>query len=262
MGHNRRLHVIAWRPEAADYAGIRPPVSGHQAIGAIDVGKALHVKALIASGAGRYADPWHPYPETSPLIADVLAGAGFTVEIDDDVDRAMTRLPGVDLLVVNAGDPWRSEDAVSTPPIAIEGFAAALHRGIGVVAVHAALSSLRDYPEWAPAIGAMWVPGSSWHPPSGPNVVRGLAFPDGSSVDDFSVDDEQYLRLQSIGRSVTVAEHDIDGERSPAAWVRSHGLARVAVDALGHDTRSYSSAGHRALIARLANWVTEPARSA
>ncbi len=62
------------------------------------------MRAVIASGSGRYADPWHPFPETSPLLAETPRGAGFAVEIDEDVDGAMARLAGVGLLVVNAGD--------------------------------------------------------------------------------------------------------------------------------------------------------------
>lgn len=220
------------------------------------------MKTLIASGSGRYSDPWHPYDRTSPLIADVLTSAGFETTIDDDVDQAMTRLDGVDLLVVNAGDPWRSDQPGGAPRAAIDGLAAALERGVGVIAFHAALASLRDYPDWAPAIGAVWLPGVSWHPPHGRTVVRGLGLPDGSPIQDVDVDDEQYLRLQRLGRSEVVAEHEIDGERSPAAWVREFGGSRVAVDALGHDERSYESASHRVLIAQLAEWVTAPTRNA
>lgn len=260
MSHNRCCNAVP-RPRDASRLGWKafsstvqePSDAGHER-------KALQVRALVASGSGRYSDPWHPYPETSPLIAAVLDDAGFTVEIDDEVDRAMTRLSAVDLLVVNAGDPWRSEDRSRAPSAAIDGLAAALDRGIGVLAVHAALASLRDYPEWAPAIGAMWVPGSSWHPPGGVTVVRGRSLPDGSAVEDVMVDDEQYLRLQALGRSTTVAEHDVDGERSPAAWARQVGASRIAVDTLGHDARSYESASHRVLMQQLASWVTEPNR--
>lgn len=217
------------------------------------------MKALIASGSGRYADPWHPYATTSPLIADVLGTAGFTVEVDEDVDRAMTRLAGVELLVVNAGDPWRSEDQGSAPAASVDGLAEALDRGIGVLAMHAALASLRDYPDWAPAIGALWLPGVSWHPPMGRNVVRGLTLPDGSPLGDFAVEDEQYLRLQPVGRCAVVAEHDVEGERFPAVWTRTVGSSRIAVDALGHDERSYTSPGHRALLADLARWAADVA---
>src|SRR5699024_5051818 len=109
---------------------------------------------------------WHPFPKTSPLLAEILRGAGFEVEVDDDVDHAMTRIDGVDLLVVNAADPWRdSAERLRVDAAGPRRFSEALERGIGVLAMHCALASLRDYPDWAAALGGMWVPGQSWHPP-------------------------------------------------------------------------------------------------
>lgn len=215
------------------------------------------MRALIASGSGRYADPWHPFPKTSPLLAEILHGADFEVEVDDDVDRAMTRLDGVDLLVVNAADPWR--DSAERLPVGADGprrFAEALERGIGVLALHCALASLRDYPDWAAALGGMWVPGQSWHPPLDTARVTGDALPDGTVVADFDVDDERYLSLQGIGHSHVVARFEGVSGPEPAAWVRTYGNSRIAVDALGHDERSYASAGHRELIDALAAWAT------
>ncbi len=166
------------------------------------------MRAVIASGSGRYADPWHPFDRTSPLLARVLEPAGFDVEIDDDVDHAMANLQGVDLVVVNAGDPWRSADSTGAAPRAsTSGFAAALERGIGVLAVHSALSSLRDYPEWAPAIGGMWVPGLSWHPPADIADVTGGELPSGPTIEGFAVFDERYARLQQLGERQVVATH-------------------------------------------------------
>ncbi|MCT9819177.1 ThuA domain-containing protein [Microbacterium sp. W1N] len=237
------------------------------------------MRALIASGTGRYADPWHPFPRTSPLIADALAAAGIEARIEHDVDAAMRSLAGVDLLVVNAGDPWRTDAGdAAVPAESIAGLAAALERGIGVLALHCAVASLRDYPEWAPAIGAMWVPGLSFHPPHGEVAVRGRGDGDGAgdgadaavagptvpdfrvadfSVADFSVADERYCRLQRLGRSAVVAQFDgaESGDVEPAAWIREVGAARIAVDVLGHDERSYASAGHRRLLAQLARWA-------
>ncbi|WP_434810902.1 ThuA domain-containing protein [Microbacterium sp. bgisy189] len=215
--------------------------------------------AVIASGAGRYADPWHPFPDTSPLIADVLEDAGFTVRIDDDIDGAMTRLDGVDLIVVNAGDPWRDAEPVQVAQGSLDGFAAAIDRGIGILAFHCATATLRDYPDWAAAVGAMWVPSLSMHPDAGVTTIRGGALPDGTPIDDFELFDERYCRLQQIGRRHIVARHDGADDApaaEPTAWVREYGAARVAVDVLGHDVRSYESPGHRALIAALAGWVT------
>src|SRR5690606_23371757 len=178
------------------------------------------------------------------------------VDVDDDVDASMGRLDGVDLLVVNAADPWlESDERLARDSAAPRQFAAALERGIGVLALHCALASLRDYPDWAAALGAMWVPGQSWHPPLATTRITGATLPDGTAVADFDVEDERYLSLQRIGRSHVVATYDGGSGPEPAAWGREYGNARIAVDALGHDERSYASAGHRALLAQLAHWA-------
>ena len=212
------------------------------------------MRAVIASGTGRYADPWHPFPKTSPIVAGILRDAGFDVEVDTDVDHAVAHLDGVDLLVVNAGDPWRDHDGSDATP-ATDAFAAALGRGIGVLALHCAVASLRDYPEWAPAVGAMWVPGLSYHPPADATSVTVHCLPGDPEPSTFELFDERYCRLQRLGRWSVVAEHAGDGAPEPAAWLREVGASRIAVDVLGHDERSYESAGHRALVARLALWA-------
>jgi type 1 glutamine amidotransferase len=243
------------------------------------------VRAVIATGTGRYADPWHRFEETSSALVSVLSEAGFEVTIDLDVDHALRSLDGVDLVVVNAGDPWRDphsggetitarDGAVATvSPESIDGLARALQRGIGVLAMHSAVSSLRDYPDWAPAIGAIWVPGASFHPPIGDAEVRGTRLtrpetPESSAgagdadfvVEGFVVLDERYCGLQRVGRSTVVAEHYGPGDggddiHQPAVWIRESGRARIAVDVLGHDARSYDSAGHRRVLRQLARWA-------
>ena len=42
---------------------------------------------------------------------------------------------------------------------------------------------------------------------------------------------------------------------APVATPTTFGRARVAVDVLGHDERSYGSPGHRALLRDLARWA-------
>lgn len=208
--------------------------------------------ALIASGAGPYGDPWHRFGETSSRIAKILADAGLDVVVSHDVDDAMTRLDGVDLLVTNAGDPWRTEAPTSPVPDCLD---AAIARGVGILAFHTSVASLRDYPRWAEATGALWLPTVSGHPPRGPMTITGFTTPDGSAVADFEVDDEAYQRLQFVGDHHLVATHTVNGVTTPAVWTRTLGRTLVAVDTLGHDTATFDSEGHRALIRRLAVWA-------
>lgn len=209
-------------------------------------------RSLILSGTGRYADPWHPFPETSTRIADLLAGAGHKVTVETDIDRGMRRLDDVDLLVVNAGDPWR-DGARGVDALSAAAFDGALDRGIGVLALHCAVASLRDYPRWAGLIGAVWLPSLSFHPPFGEMSVE----VESAVGPSFSVADERYCALQGTGDREVVAWHEGDadgGGPEPAAWRRVVGASRVAVDVLGHDARSYESEGHADLVVSLAAW--------
>ena len=64
------------------------------------------MKALLLSGEGRYADEWHPFSETSAILASMLTGAGWHVEQTGDVEAALAAIgDDVDLLVTNLGRP-------------------------------------------------------------------------------------------------------------------------------------------------------------
>ncbi|GAA5202842.1 ThuA domain-containing protein [Microbacterium jejuense] len=213
-------------------------------------------RVVIATGAGRYADPWHPFPATSARIAEILRADGWDAAIDDDVDHALAHLDGVDLLVVNAGDPWRDGGEPRVDPAAAAGLAEAIARGIGLIGVHAALSSLRDHPAWREAIGGEWAPGTSWHPPIGDARVRiidtGHALTDGAT--DLEVFDERYSDLVVDADARVLAVHDVDGAEHAAVWVREQ-PTRAVVSSLGHDERAYDSPALAALLQRAARWA-------
>ncbi|MCM3695433.1 ThuA domain-containing protein [Microbacterium oleivorans] len=209
----------------------------------------MTVRTVILSGTERYADPWHPFAETSACVAAILRGIGHDVTVREDVDAAMASLADADLVVVNAGDSWRGGER-GVDAAAVAAFDAALDRGVGVLALHCAVASLRDYPRWAGMTGAVWLPTLSFHPPFGRVVV------DVEGAVPFTVEDERYCALQATGDRRVVAWHEGDGgHREPTAWRRTVGRSRVAVDVLGHDARSYDAPGHAALVAELATWA-------
>jgi hypothetical protein len=59
-------------------------------------------QALVLSGGGRYADPWHPFAETSGALAGILGESGFGVEIADGVDAALAGHAGPTAAGTNA----------------------------------------------------------------------------------------------------------------------------------------------------------------
>lgn len=215
-------------------------------------------RAVIATGTGRYADPWHPFPATSARIAAALRCDGWDVTVDDDVDHALATLDGADLLIVNAGDPWReggTELGRRADLAADAGLRAAIARGIGLVAIHSALSSLRDHPAWREAIGGEWQPGLSWHPPIGDARVRIVDgdHPVTEGMPPIDVFDERYSELVVDDGVRVLAVHDVDGVEHPAVWVRER-PTRAVVSSLGHDERAFDSPSHVALLQRAARW--------
>lgn len=216
-------------------------------------------RAVIATGTGRYGDPWHPFPATSARIASALRDDGWVVDVDDDVDHALAHLDGVDLLVVNAGDPWRDGDTElehHADPAADGGLRSAIEHGIGIIAVHAALSTLRDHPIWREAIGGAWEPGRSWHPPIADAHVRVVddEHPVTTGAPGFDVFDERYCDLAVDDGARLLAVHDVDGAAHAAVWVRDQ-PTRAVVSTLGHDERAYDSPENIALLQRAARWA-------
>ncbi|MEU1972659.1 ThuA domain-containing protein [Microbacterium sp. NPDC019599] len=214
-------------------------------------------RAVVAAGTGRYSDPWHPFLKTSQAIAGVLADAGWQVSVDDDLDGALTRLDGVDLLVVNAGDPWRGgETGFGAAEASTLGLTAAVDAGIGILAVHNAVSTLRDHDLWRALLAGEWQAEVSWHPPIGPiavpvdgdhAVTAGIGL-----VEAF---DELYTDLHIDPGVEVLAAHVLEGRRHPLVWVREHGMTRVVVSAFGHDERSFESESHRMLLRQAAAWA-------
>lgn len=220
------------------------------------------MRAIILSGAGRYADPWHPYAETSARLAELVRDAGYEVEVRDDVDAALATLgDDVTLLVVNAADPDGpvpdDVEVGDAPRVDEAAFDAAIGRGIGILAMHSAASSLRDYAAYDRAVGGHWEPDVTWHPPFGEAHVHLVGnHPIREGLDDFTVQDERYTALRLHDVIEPIAEHEEGGARHPLIWAREFGRSRLVYDALGHDARSYHSAGHRAVIARALEWLS------
>ncbi|MGX5682105.1 ThuA domain-containing protein [Schumannella luteola] len=209
--------------------------------------------ALLLSGVGRYADPWHPFGPTSDVIAAVATSRGFSVTIADDVDAAVAALEHgalPDLLIANLGKPVDGMPSPAAP--------AALERALAEVpllAIHAAANSFPDSDAWAAAVGARWIDGTSWHPDYGPTTVSVTPAGDQFGLEPFDTVDERYHALRPAAeRSVLLEVESDGGGAEPVAWLVG-GSPRRAYSALGHDVAAYDAGAVRDLVSRLVEWV-------
>jgi hypothetical protein len=118
----------------------------------------MTARALLISGAGRYADPWHPFARTSAAVAEIVTEAGLAVEIAEDVDDALAGLTvsAPDLLMLNIGDPLgpgpeNAEDDAPDPASderSRSGLLAHLAAGRPLLALHSSSTSLGYLLEW------------------------------------------------------------------------------------------------------------------
>jgi type 1 glutamine amidotransferase len=215
--------------------------------------------ALVISGGGRFADPWHPFPETSAQLAAAIHERGWTVEVTDDVEAALTALsadPLPSLLVVNIG--WYGPESFVEPATA--GLVSALERGLPTLLVHSTLTSFPVWLPWHGIVGGGWTHGVTYHPDYGPGVA--IADPDhpitAGLEQPLAIADERYTRLWVDESSQVFLSHDEAGELHPLAWTRTWGASRIVADALGHTADSYRAAGRAALLQRELDWLCQP----
>lgn len=237
----------------------------------------MSARIVIVSGAGRYADPWHPLAETSERVAEILRAEGHTVTVTDAVDGTLASLADgsadIDLLVLNVGAGRSDEERAvvqssdDREPLPLTGTDAAtrsgllayLGRGGPLLALHVSSTSFGFMPEWESVLGGIWVRGTSMHPPySRAHIeVATDAHPITAGIHDFDLDDERYSHLRVSSEARQLAWHELDGARHPVLWTHSAGGARVVYDALGHTTASYDSPEHRALLTQAAAWLLD-----
>lgn len=222
--------------------------------------------ALLLSGSGRYADPWHPFARTSDALADIARQRGMSVTRADDVDDALAALavgPLPDLVIADLGRP--RDGAASPATGAATAGLTRLLQSRPLFAAHAAASSFPDSSAWAAAVGARWVPGTSWHPDYGtfqavPLPAYEPSSPIGALV-PFELEDERYLDLRqdAPARTILYGHHGDDAPqnpRHPSIWLQDRGGVRSAYDAYGHDTASYDVDEHRDVIGRILTWLS------
>ncbi|MEI2270225.1 ThuA domain-containing protein [Microbacterium sp. No. 7] len=205
-------------------------------------------RVLVFSGGADYADPWHPFVETSAIVAEVLREEGDATVVDTLEDLA-ARIDAADLLVINAGG--------GTAPHRLDARLAEILTGYHgpLLALHVAATLLPEHAAWEARLGGRWVRDVTFHPERGPLRVRAAS----ASVADltaFDTVDEAYTALRvSPEADVLLVYDDADGVAHALAWTHENDGSRAAYSALGHDAEAYGSPLAPELIRRLTRWL-------
>lgn len=213
---------------------------------------------IILSGHGRYADPWHPFEESTSAIAETLQSWGHATELRRTTGPDVLTVDGADLVVVNSGVGADPTAPAAADPAWDEGFARFaewIDGGGPVLGVHTAANTFNDWPGWVEVLGGRWTRGISMHPERSVAVFEAVPEHEGHPiVDDLGLViayDERYSFMQLGPDAVPLMQHEMADRFHPCVW--QHG--RAVYDGLGHDARSYASASRRDLLRREVDWL-------
>lgn len=229
------------------------------------------MKLLVLSG-GR-----HPYAESTPVLGEFLRAAGHEVTITEDATILANTadMRAYDALVFNT----RRENLPDFGDLALsqaeqEGMVDYIRSGKAFVCLHIATAVPSVWPEYHNITGGGWITGTSFHPPYGQFTVT-ISNPDHPGtrgVSDFTIDDELYMGLAFHEDNDVFITADADAgtypwgpERKPThmpagtfplGWTRQYGDGKVFVLLLGHDAKSFGSAGFQKLVLNGIDWAT------
>jgi len=211
----------------------------------------------------------HDFSTMAPALAGVLALSGIESTVTEDVPQAFAEIDagGLDLLTVvmlrwSMKEPRfedrRAQYGLSLDAAQRESIRSFVASGGALFAVHGAVISFDDFPEWKEIVGARWVWGSSFHPPYGPVAATfGRSHAITEDLPDFDLNDEVYSGLDmadGVQPLMTLSAPGIEPPQ-PGLWARPFGEGRVVYSALGHDAESVRHPVHSRLLRRCALWA-------
>ncbi len=208
--------------------------------------------AVIVTGVGAHADPWHGLPATSTALGELVAERMPVRHLDTDDLAAGASVADAALLVVNASADL-ARDAPSARTV-LDPLLGAVDAGTPLLAVHSTALAFRDDPRFAALLGGRWVPDVSMHPQIGWSLVQPTP-----PATPFRIYDERYSHLEVAEESSIRAIHTDDGVAHALSWLRPgvDGRGGVAYSGLGHGVEAYRASGHRRLLHALIDELLE-----
>lgn len=196
----------------------------------------------------------HKWRETAPLLRGILDGdRRLDVRVvEDPAFLASPALARYDVVVLHM--------MVEKPdPAARENLSRVIAGGAGLVMIHFACGSFRDWEDFVKLAGRIYDPKKPPHDAYGPFRVdiRAPRHEVTSAMQAFETVDELYTCLsgETPIEVLATARSKVTQQDEPMALALGYGKGRVFQTTLGHDVRAYSAPGVKELIRRGAAWA-------
>ena len=225
---------------------------------------------LVLSGG-----PGHDFDATTAVLVELGGEIGLTSVVVTEPSEFFAALRDAsgetapwDVVTVNALR-WRMEtgryahlrDSLGFELSRADADTLARHvsGGGGLVVLHTGVICFDAEPTWHRLVGASWNWARSSHPPVAEVTVSvteaGLHHPLTVGVESFSVCDEIYGDLDTVGDIVPLLRATHHGREDPVLWARTFGEGRIVTDVLGHGTASMINPAHRTVLSRALSWA-------
>ncbi|MBX7104180.1 MAG: ThuA domain-containing protein [Gemmataceae bacterium] len=216
------------------------------------LGQTGRVPVLVISGN----DSFHRWKETTPLMRTHLEAAGrMETRIVEDfyILESPAALARYKAIVLSG------QVATSTPAMR-KNLEEYVRGGGGLVAIHWAIDSFGDWPEFVNLLGRRWKEGTSGEEHGMFSVtVRDRKHPITRTMEDFRTPEQEAIHFDLDGAAeiqVLATAHLPKVKKDVAvAYAYTPGKGRVVFTPLGHSLKSRDDPGFQKLISRAVEWA-------
>lgn len=216
------------------------------------------IRVLLVTGGHEYDhDPFVAVFKAMPDVQLTAATHPADGNVFEPAKPAEAYKEGFPYDVIVLYDMWqKASDAAKERLLTL------LKRGKGLVAMHHALGTYQDWPEYEKIIG-----GKFFLKPAGghdvstykhdveiPVRIADPKHPIVAGMKDFTIHDETYGRFAVAAdvRPLLATDHPDSGKT--LAWTNRYGNARVVYLQLGHDAKAYANESFRTVLHRSIQW--------
>lgn len=135
-----------------------------------------------------------------------------------------------------------------------------LNHGVGIVSLHHALISFREWDEFNRIIGGVWTTGENTvkHDVRYRVNIADPNHPVTKGITDFEIVDETYKGYSVNPKAHVLLRTDHPDSAPVIGWTHHYGNSPIVYIQHGHDAMAYENPNYRKLVSQAIRWVVAP----